>query len=110
MFSNFNKFSICLTEKLWLLDSGNKSGLFPDDWSANTGMHQSAKEGNLEDVEMYLEHLCLDKNPGARIEGAMKGLTPTMCAAAIFGHLNAVNAHVQMCYIFTFSNISENQS
>ena len=96
MFSNFNKFSICLTEKLWLLDSGNKSGLFPDDWSANTGMHQSAKEGNLEDVEMYLEHLCLDKNPGARIEGAMKGLTPTMCAAAIFGHLNAVNAHVQM--------------
>ena len=89
MFSNFNKFSICLTEKLWFLDSENKSGFFPDDWSTNTGMHRSAKEGNLEDVRMYLENLRHDKNPSAKVEGIGKGKTP-MHTAAAFGHLNVV--------------------
>ena len=82
-------FNIVITEKLWLLDSENKSGLFPKKMSTNTGMHRSAKEGNLEDVRMYLENLRHDKNPGAKVEGTFKGSTP-MHTAAAFGHLNVV--------------------
>ena len=51
-------------------------------------MHQSAKEGNLEDVRMYLEHLRHDKNPGAKVEEG-KGATP-MHAAAKSGHLSVI--------------------
>ena len=52
-------------------------------------MHQSAKEGNLEDVRMYLDHLRHDKNPGAKVEGRGKEKTP-MHTAAHFGHLKVV--------------------
>lgn len=52
-------------------------------------MHRSAKEGNLEEVRMYLENLRHDKNPGAKVKGHWKGTTP-MHIAAKFGHLNVV--------------------
>ena len=52
-------------------------------------MHQAAEEGNVEDVRMYLENLCNEKNPGAKIEGGAKGKTP-MHTAAQFGHLNVI--------------------
>ena len=52
-------------------------------------MHQSAMDGVVEDIQFYLDHLCHEKNPGARIEGKFKGLTP-MHAAALHGHLNVV--------------------
>ena len=48
-------------------------------------MHRSAKEGDLEDVRMYLEHFRHDKNPGANVNDC----TP-MHVAAFFGHLNVV--------------------
>ena len=51
-------------------------------------MHRSAKEGNLEEVRMYLDNLRYDKNPGAKVEQG-KGRTPMHIAAA-FGHLNVV--------------------
>ena len=89
MFTEFNKFNICLTEKLWQLDSENKSEFFPNHDETNTGMHQSAKEGNVEDVQIYLEHLSHDKNPGAKVEGEQKGNTP-MHIAAYSGRLNVI--------------------
>ena len=71
------------------MDSEKKSGFFPDNDETNTGMHRSAKEGNLEEVRMYLENLRHDKNPGAKVKGHWKGTTP-MHIAAKFGHLNVV--------------------
>ena len=36
-----------------------------------------------------MDNLCLDKNPGVKIDGKLKGLTP-MHAAAKHGHLKVV--------------------
>ena len=52
LFQEFNKFNIRLTEQLWHLDSDNKSGFFSkDNWLVHTGMHQAAKEGNIQDIQ-----------------------------------------------------------
>ena len=54
-----------------------------------TWMHQSAKEGNIEDLEFYLDNLRFDKNPESRIKDGHNGLTP-MHLAATNGHLEVV--------------------
>ena len=53
LFKEFNKFHIRLTEQLWHLDDENKSGYFSkNNWLVHTGIHQAAKEGNAEDVQV----------------------------------------------------------
>ena len=78
-----------LTEHLWRLDVKNETGFFQLDLGYDTGMHHSAKEGNVEDIEFYLDHLSYEKNPESKIEGIEKGCTP-MHIAAKHGHLNVI--------------------
>ena len=86
---DFNEFNIKLTEHLWHLDTENKTGFFLFEDSYETGMHLSAMEGNLDDIEFYLNHLNYEKNPRTKIKGADMGCTP-MHVAAKNGHLDAV--------------------
>ena len=89
MFMDFNEFNVKLTEHLWHLDTENETGFFLFEDSYDTGMHYSAMEGNLDDIEFYLNHLNYEKNPKTKIEGANMGCTP-MHIAAKHGHLEAV--------------------
>ena len=86
---DFNQFNVKLTEHLWQLDVDNETGFFSLELDYDTGMHLSAKEGNVEDIEFYLDHLSHEKNPKTRIEGLENGCTP-MHVAASNGHLNVV--------------------
>ena len=86
---DFNEFNVKLTEHLWHLDTENETGFFSFEDSYDTGMHFSAMEGNLDDIEFYLNHLNYEKNPRTKIEGADMGCTP-MHISAKYGHLEAV--------------------
>ena len=86
---DFNVFNVKLTEHLWHLDVENQTGFFSFELDYDTGMHYSAKEGNVEDIAFYLNHLSHDKNPESRIEGLENGCTP-MHVASKYGHLNVV--------------------
>ena len=89
MFMDFNELNVKLTEHLWHLDTENKTGFFSSENSYGTGMHLSAMEGNLDDIEFYLSHLKIEKNPRTKVRGADMGCTP-MHVAAKHGHLEAV--------------------
>ena len=86
---DFNVFNVKLTEHLWQLDVENHTGFFSFELDYDTGMHHSAKEGNVEDIAFYLNHLSYEKNPESRIEGLENGCTP-MHVASKHGHLNVV--------------------
>ena len=72
---DFNEFNVKLTEHLWHLDTENETGFFSFEDSYDTGMHFSAMEGNLDDIEFYLNHLNYEKNPKTKMEGANMGCT-----------------------------------
>ena len=62
-------------------------------------MHQSAKEGNIEDLEFYLDNLRFDKNPESRIRDGHNGqknpgLTPM--------HLAAENGHLELVQLIQY--------
>lgn len=54
-----------------------------------TGMHQSAIEGNVEDIQFYLDHLQHDKNPPCR--GKNGSWNTPLHEAAKHGHVDILN-------------------
>ena len=89
-FHQFNVFSTKLIERLWYLDTENKTKFFPCSGDHNySPMHYAAEKGNLGAIQFYLEHLSIDKNPGIQVEGKFKGRTP-MHIAAEHGNLEMV--------------------
>ena len=84
-FKKFNELITILTEHFWCLDKNNKMGFFPLDNHlnvVNSPMHVAAKNGDLNSVQFYLEHLTIDKNPGSYLKGYYKGITPLHTAAS----------------------------